>query len=127
MSIDNLSTPYHHTHVKTRALGDRLRELRLAQGVSQESLARKVDIDPSYLSKIENNQQRASMDTITRLARALRANELELLRLAKKLPPSVEALLANEETMGLLTDAMDQLRGRPELVGVVKRRGRPKQ
>ena len=75
------------------ALGQRLRELRKARNLSQKQLADLVEINFTYLSKIENERldfaQFPSEDLIRRLARALDADTDELLILARKVPETI--------------------------------------
>jgi len=78
-------------------LGDKIRELRKKKGLTLRSLAQQVQLDFTYLSKIENGklQYSPSVETIRSLAKALDADELELLRFAEKVPPELERLAAN--------------------------------
>ncbi len=73
--------------------GERLRELRKAKNLSQRALAEKIDIDFTYLSKIESEKldfaQYPSEPLIRKLAEALDADVDELLLLAKKIPPDI--------------------------------------
>lgn len=73
--------------------GERLRELRKAKNLSQRALAEKIDIDFTYLSKIESERldfaQYPSEPLIRKLAEALKADVDELLLLAKKIPPDI--------------------------------------
>ena len=73
--------------------GERLRELRKAKNLSQRALAEKVDINFTYLSKVESEKldfaQYPSEDLIRKLAKALEADVDELLLLAKKIPPEI--------------------------------------
>jgi transcriptional regulator with XRE-family HTH domain len=73
--------------------GERLRELRKAKNLSQRALAEKIDIDFTYLSKIESERldfaQYPSEGLIRKLAEALEADVDELLLLAKKIPPDI--------------------------------------
>lgn len=67
--------------------GQRLRELRKDRGMSQKELAKRVEIDFTYLSKIETgSMDPPSEKTILALAKALNADSDELLVLAKKIP-----------------------------------------
>ena len=70
------------------SLGTRIRELRRAKGLTQRGLAALVKLDHTYVSKIENDRlpYTPAVDTLEALARALDADELELLALADKLP-----------------------------------------
>jgi len=73
--------------------GERLRELRKAKNLSQRALAEKVDINFTYLSKVESEKldfaQYPSEELIRKLAKALEADVDELLLLAKKIPPDI--------------------------------------
>jgi HTH-type transcriptional regulator, competence development regulator len=73
--------------------GQRLRELRKAKNLSQRALAEKIDIDFTYLSKVESERldfaQYPSEALIRKLAEALQADVDELLLLAKKIPPDI--------------------------------------
>ncbi len=73
--------------------GERIRELRKANDLSQRDLADKVGINFTYLSKIENGKldfaQFPSEETIRNLAQALGADEDELLLLAQKIPDAI--------------------------------------
>lgn len=73
--------------------GERLRELRRAKGLSQKRLATQVNINFTYLSKIESEKldfaPYPSEELIRRLAAALEADVDELLLLAKKIPVDI--------------------------------------
>jgi HTH-type transcriptional regulator, competence development regulator len=73
--------------------GERLRELRKAKNLSQRALGDKVGINFTYLSKVESEKldfaQYPSEDLIRKLAKALGADEDELLLLAKKIPTDI--------------------------------------
>ena len=76
--------------------GERLRELRRTKNLSQRALADKVGINFTYLSKVDSEKldfaQYPSEDLIRKLAKALGADEDELLLLAKKgYPPTFES------------------------------------
>ena len=73
--------------------GERLRELRKAKNLSQRTLADKVDINFTYLSKVESEKldfaPYPSEELIRKLAKALEADVDELLLLAKKIPTDI--------------------------------------
>lgn len=50
------------------ALGKRLRDLRVASGMSQEDLANAADITPKYLSQLENGHVNPSIGVVRALA-----------------------------------------------------------
>ena len=58
-------------HPALRALGNRIRELRQQQGISQEALADKASLGRSYMSGIERGVRNCSTLHLIRLARAL--------------------------------------------------------
>jgi transcriptional regulator with XRE-family HTH domain len=67
------------------AFGERVRELRKAQGMSQRELADRAGIDFTYLSKIENGRMEPpSEQVIRRVAEELDADADELIVLADK-------------------------------------------
>ena len=57
-----------------------LRRLRQEQGLSQEELADRAEIDRTYISALEREVYAASIDVLDRLAKALRADPADLLR-----------------------------------------------
>jgi len=76
-----------------QTFGQRLRDIRKAKGLSQRALAEIVEINFTYLSKIENKKldfaQFPSEPLIRSLAAALGADVDELLLLAKKIPEQI--------------------------------------
>lgn len=60
--------------------GARLREVRLARGLSQEALADAAGLDRTYVSSAERGRRNVSLLTIHRLAAALGTTPDELLR-----------------------------------------------
>jgi transcriptional regulator with XRE-family HTH domain len=77
--------------------GERLRLVRKERGLTLRQLADEVGVDFTYLSKIENGRlsYTPAVDTIRELARVLKVDSLELLRLANKLPKELEPMNAN--------------------------------
>jgi transcriptional regulator with XRE-family HTH domain len=51
--------------------GSRVRELRLARGISQERLAELAELHRTYVSSLERGQRNVSLENIHALARAL--------------------------------------------------------
>lgn len=56
-----------------------LRRRRTERGLSQEALAELADIDRTYVSALEREVYSVSLDTIERLAAALKVDPAELL------------------------------------------------
>jgi len=52
-------------------LGKVIRELRAKKGFSQEAFADKVDLDRSYMGRIERGENNPTVLTLYRIARAL--------------------------------------------------------
>ena len=98
--------------------GDKLRQIRHSRGLSQRVLAGKVGLNYTYLSKIENDRldfsQFPSEATIRKLARALEADEDELLLMAEKIPESIRKRIvkrpeAFRQLAALDDQALDQV------------------
>jgi transcriptional regulator with XRE-family HTH domain len=98
--------------------GERLRELRKAKNLSQRALADKVGINFTYLSKVESERldfaQYPSEELIRKLAKALGADEDELLLLAKKIPTDIRERVierpdAFRKIASLDDEALDEL------------------
>jgi len=60
-------------------IGERLRELRLAQGKSLADVAAGANVSVATLSRIENGKQSLEVDLLLTLARLLRASAADLL------------------------------------------------
>src|SRR5688572_19393253 len=56
-----------------------IRDLRLARGLTQDELARRVDISTSQLCKIENLLKGASPEVVARLSRELGCGPADIL------------------------------------------------
>ena len=56
-----------------RAIGSRVRELRLQHKMTQEYLAELVDISPSFIGHIERGEKKPSLETMSRLVMVLGA------------------------------------------------------
>ncbi|MGO8867643.1 MAG: helix-turn-helix domain-containing protein [Alphaproteobacteria bacterium] len=59
--------------------GRRLRQLRREQGLSQESLAFRCDLDRSYIGGVERGERNISLLNICQIAKALNVEPRELL------------------------------------------------
>src|SRR5437588_11853728 len=74
--------------------GQKIRELRQAKSRSQRGLAGAVGTSFTYISKIENEKldfgDYPSGEMIRKLAKALDADEDELMLLAKKIPEAIK-------------------------------------
>jgi transcriptional regulator with XRE-family HTH domain len=77
--------------------GQRLREIRKEKELTLRTVAEEAGIDFTYLSKIENGRipYTPAVETIRKLASALKTDAIELLMLANKLPKELEPLRTN--------------------------------
>ena len=73
--------------------GERVRELRVLRGLTQQVIADRMSVSVSYISKVENGKLHfgdyPSEKFIHKLAGELHADEDELLLLADKVPASI--------------------------------------
>jgi transcriptional regulator with XRE-family HTH domain len=73
--------------------GERVRELRVLRGLTQQIIADRMSVSVSYISKVENGKLHfgdyPSEKFIHKLAGELQADEDELLLLADKVPASI--------------------------------------
>jgi len=95
--------------MKARNFGAKLRQLRSQAGMTQRELADRVNIDFSYLSKIESGVvPPPSEKVISQLAEALNADKDELIILAGKIPPDIAQILKDRGTLQRLRSARAQ-------------------
>jgi transcriptional regulator with XRE-family HTH domain len=59
--------------------GNRVRAARLANGWTQETLAEKASLHPTYVGDTERGERNIALDNILRLAKALGVDASELL------------------------------------------------
>ena len=57
-----------------------MKRIRLEKQMSQGDICRKLDVDRSYISNVENGNKNPTLSTITRLAKALGVRIEELLK-----------------------------------------------
>jgi transcriptional regulator with XRE-family HTH domain len=66
------------------ALGLAIRRLRSEAGYSQEAFASRCGVHRTYMTSVERGRRNVSLDTIERIAKALRIDTGELLAEAEK-------------------------------------------
>jgi transcriptional regulator with XRE-family HTH domain len=74
-----------------------IKRLRLQKTYSQEALAEKAEISPSFLSDIENGKKWGSFETLIAIANALEVEPYELL-----LPPQTSISYDTKRTKDLM-------------------------
>jgi XRE family transcriptional regulator, regulator of sulfur utilization len=55
-----------------RKLGENIRAQRKLLGLSQEKLAEKADLHPVYIGSVERGEENVSIDSLMRIAKALK-------------------------------------------------------
>ena len=73
------ASPRHAQDPALVALGVAIRKTRKAQGLSQEELAFKSQVDRSYMSSIERGAQNPGVVTIIRISAAIGVSMAELM------------------------------------------------
>ena len=115
-------------------LGERIRKLR-EQSQAYRSLrhfAAALGKSPSWVSKVERNEEKPGDDTLVLIAKLLNAEADELFDLARRLEPDIHKGLANRyaELSGLLRTIKDlpteQVQKLEEQAKTMERTGREK-
>ena len=65
-------------HTDRIRFGKQVRELRLRSGLTQEALATRAGLHPTYIGGIERGERNVGLDNILRIADALNAHPSEL-------------------------------------------------
>jgi transcriptional regulator with XRE-family HTH domain len=84
---------YCQTMVEILALGQRIRHVRQAAGLTLEDLSARVGVTPSQLSLVETGKREAKIGLLSELARAL---EVEVAELLDESPPTERARLERD-------------------------------
>jgi transcriptional regulator with XRE-family HTH domain len=78
-----------------KSLGERLRELREANGFLLREVAAKLEVDPSLLSKVERGDKKPTREQVVHIAKIYNIDEKELI--VSFLSAKVLSQLENEE------------------------------
>ena len=70
--VGTLRTNGLSTDKDRKLLGEGIRKYRKLEGLTQEKLAEKVDVNPVYLGQIECGYKVPTVDVLLRIARALK-------------------------------------------------------
>ena len=68
------------TESTRRAIGARIKTLRIENGLSQQKLALMVGVERSYLAKLEAGKRNATIDCFEKIADGLGVSLIELLQ-----------------------------------------------
>lgn len=64
----------YENQVRLEAIGELFRQTREEQNLTQSQLAKKLGIDKTYVSKIENNVKTQRLDTIIKVLKVLKGH-----------------------------------------------------
>lgn len=92
-----------------RRIGENVRFYRNLRGLTQTSLARRVEVAPAYISQIEANQRVPSLKVTRKIAEILEIDLSVLLREAD--PRFAEGRLSDSEKLDLLRTLMISIEG----------------
>jgi transcriptional regulator with XRE-family HTH domain len=84
--------------------GQKVKELREANGLVQRQVAAELEVDTAYVSKIESDEKLISKNHISKLSKILNVHETELqkLWLADKIMKMVDGEDCKEEALKLV-------------------------
>ncbi len=84
---------------KVRVFGQMLREKRIAKGFSLRSFAKLVDVSPTYLSQVEqDNVDPPTAERVRRMAELLGENADEWIALAGRVPEDLPEMIQRRPT-----------------------------
>ncbi|OGE26182.1 DNA-binding protein [Candidatus Daviesbacteria bacterium RIFCSPHIGHO2_01_FULL_41_45] len=63
---------------ESEKLGKNLKQIRTAKGISQGEISRKLVVDKSFVSNIENGKTNPTLSTIAKIAKAIGVSVSEL-------------------------------------------------
>ena len=66
-------------NIDMRSVGQKIREIRLSQGMTQEQLAERAEISPTHVSVIERAVKSPQLDTFVAICNALDVTSDEIL------------------------------------------------
>lgn len=65
---------------ESEKLGKNLKRIRTAKGISQGEISRKLAVDKSFVSNIENGKTNPTLTTIAKIAKAIGVSVGELMK-----------------------------------------------
>ena len=64
----------------SKKLGNNLKKIRLAKGMSQGDICRATGMDRGYISRVENGDKNLTISNLEKIAKALKISPDELIR-----------------------------------------------
>lgn len=77
---ENLGISYEDIMKLGKTIGSRIKEFRRKRGFTQEELAEKANIHPTFIARIERGNRNCSIETLQIIASALNVPVTELLK-----------------------------------------------
>lgn len=65
---------------ESEKLGENLKRIRTAKGISQGEISRILEVDKSFISNIENGKTNPTLSTIAKIAKAVGVSVGELMK-----------------------------------------------
>ena len=65
---------------ESEKLGKNLKRIRTEKGISQGEISRKLEVDKSFVSNIENGKTNPTLSTIAKIAKAIGVSVGELMK-----------------------------------------------
>jgi transcriptional regulator with XRE-family HTH domain len=83
-------------------VGNRIREIRLERGLTQEEVGEAVGVSYSYIGRIERGQKNISLQTLSKIAHALNVSESDLFAYTGKFSFETKNELEIKEILSVL-------------------------
>lgn len=96
-----MNLPFEKT---VKLLGDRIRILRKAQGLTQQDLGEKTGLNYKFIGEIERGNQNPSIKVLIKIADVLDIEFMELFRIREELSDRDEILKAIAKTIEKMPD-----------------------
>ncbi|MBR4758941.1 MAG: helix-turn-helix transcriptional regulator [Lachnospiraceae bacterium] len=90
-----------------KEIGARIKERRLSVGVTQEYVAKKIDVNSSHISNIERGKAKPSLRRIVDIANALDCT-VDYFLAGEYKKKSAKKVLSEESRYGAITDKLAQ-------------------
>jgi transcriptional regulator with XRE-family HTH domain len=65
---------------EAKKLGKNLKKIRTQKSITQSEIAKRLNVDRSFVSNLENGKTNPTLSTITKLAQVLKVSVNELLK-----------------------------------------------